>query len=315
MSGDEDIEEQLKNFPFPLPPPPPGITLPTPPGMPAPPPIFLNSDSTEPLGAMDQTLLDAANALDFSNSLQTNTDFKSIWEKRKANDPTIRSDNKQSMYGHIDRIAKGEVGTLLDRFQDRFGSELDREIIVLRKKEQQEMRSIKPTVELISVPEKDDSMTLSEFMESMKDDGFLSKVSEVTNIPVDNLSNLSNNELKNFFKSADNNNSGTVDFNEFVEAILELDDSKDEFQKFFNIVNDLLGDASEDFINSFVGSTDFKLFEQIGANPQSSSNEDRNSFFIMINKVLGDLPPDSINDFVNSPDFDIFTRMGELYGE
>ena len=82
MSGDEDIEEQLKNFPFPLPPPPPGITLPTPPGMPAPLPIFLNSDSTEPLGAIDQTLLDAANALDFSNSLLTNTDFKSIWEKK-----------------------------------------------------------------------------------------------------------------------------------------------------------------------------------------------------------------------------------------
>jgi len=152
-------------------------------------------------------------------------------------------------------------------------------------------------------------------MVSMKDDDFLSKVSEVTNISIDNLFNLSNNELKNFFKSADNDNSGTIDFNEFVEAMLELDDSKDEFQEFFNIVNDLLGDASEDFITPFLESTDFKLFEQIGENPQSSSNEDRNSFFIMINKVLGDLPPDSIKDFVNSPDFDIFTRMGELYGE
>ena len=57
------------------------------------------------------------------------------------------------MYGHIDRIATGEVGTLLDRFSDRFGSELDREIIVLRKKQQQEVRSVKATVELISAPD------------------------------------------------------------------------------------------------------------------------------------------------------------------
>ncbi len=305
MSGDDDIEEQMKNFP--LPPMPSGLSMPPPP-----PPIFTDSNIEE---SLDQTLLDAANALDFVSPQQTNTDFKSIWEKRKALDPNISTQNKQSMYGHIDRIAKGEVGTLLDRFQDRFGSELDREIIVLRKKQQEEMRSIKPTVELISVPENDDSMNLSEFMESMKDEDFLSKVSEVTNITVDQLSNLSNSELKNFFKSADNDNSGTIDFNEFVEAVLDLDDSKDEFVIFFDIVNNLLGDAPDDFINSFVNTEDFKLFENIGNNPLKATIEDRNLFFIMINKVLGDLPSESINDFVKSPDFEIFSRMGELYGE
>jgi Ca2+-binding EF-hand superfamily protein len=219
------------------------------------------------------------------------------------------------MHGHIDRIAKGEVGTLLDRFQNRFGSELDKEIIVLRKKQQQDMRSIKPIVELISVPEKDDSINMSEFMESMKDNDFLSKVSEVTNISEEQLSELSNAELKKFFKSADKDKSGTVDFNEFVSEILELDSSKDEFVDFFNIVNDLLGDAPDEFINTFLASDDFKLFEEIGKEPNSASTEDRNNFFLMINRVLGDLPTDTINNFVNSPDFEIFSRMGELYGE
>ncbi len=73
-------------------------------------------------------------------------DFNSAWAKRKQENPALSSDKRDQMYGHIDRIATGEVGTLLDRFSDRFGSELDREIIVLRKKQQAEMRNIKPTV-------------------------------------------------------------------------------------------------------------------------------------------------------------------------
>ena len=60
------------------------------------------------------------------------------------------------MYGHIDRLSSGQVGSLMDRFSDRFGSELDREIIVLRKKQQQDLLAIKPTVELISAPESEE---------------------------------------------------------------------------------------------------------------------------------------------------------------
>ena len=38
----------------------------------------------------------------------------------------------------------------MERYADRFGSDLDREIIVLRKKDQDDLTTIKPTVELIS---------------------------------------------------------------------------------------------------------------------------------------------------------------------
>jgi hypothetical protein len=121
--------------------------------------------------------------------------------------------------------------------------------------------------------------------------------------------------LKQFFTTADKDNSGTVDFNEFVEAVLELDTSKDEFVDFFNIVNNLLGDASEEFIANFIDSENFALFEKVGKDSISSTNDERSKFFQMINNVLGDLPEDTINNFVNSPDFEVFSRMGELYGE
>ena len=308
MSGDEDIEEQMKKFTFP--PMPPGISMPPPP-----PPVYTDNLIDETLDSIDQSLLDVADVLGTEIIQEKNSDFKSIWAKRKATDPSIRIENRESMYGHIDRLAKGEVGTLLDRFQDRFGSELDKEIIVLRKKQQQEMRSIKPTVELISVPEKDESMNFTEFIESMNDSNFIDKVSEVTNIPSDKLTNFTKSDLKKFFTKADKNNSGTVDFNEFVEAVLDLDTSKDEFVTFFNIVNNLLGDAPEDFISKFISSENFNLFEAVGNEPNSATSEQRNEFFLMINNVLGDLPEDTINTFVNSPDFEIFSRIGELYGE
>ena len=157
------------------------------------------------------------------------------------------------MYGHIDRIATGEVGTLLDRFSDRFGSELDREIIVLRKQQQQDIRSVKPTVELIAGP----TLEIDEGMDETKSDDFI---------------------------------------------------------EFFDVVNNLLGDMPEDFINRFVKSESFVLFESVGADPGATDEDTRRAFFVMINAELGELPEDKINEFVESPGFEMFTRMGEKYG-
>ena len=162
------------------------------------------------------------------------------------------------MYGHIDRIATGEVGTLLDRFSNRFGSELDREIIVLRKKQQQEMREIKPTVELIKPPSDD------------------------------------------YIDDEDGESPVAGD---------------EDFSNFFDVVNNLLGNMDDEFVNSFIQSESFALFEKVGSDPESIDDEEKGEFFNMINDVLGNLPDDKVNEFINSPDFSIFTKMGELYGE
>ena len=246
--GDNDELDDL-----PLPPLPPGISMPPPP---PPPPLAESSieddedhdDTEENVDTIDDTLSSDDDTLSSA--------FKSQWERRKATAPTL-SDSKDSMYGHIDRIATGEVGTLLDRFSDRFGSELDREIIVLRKKQQQEIRAVKPTVELISAPESDD---------------------------------------------------------EYEEEVSDAIGSSDEFSQFFDVVNNLLGDMPEDFIQRFLASDSFKLFESVGANPDAADEDTRAEFFSMINAELGELPEDKINKFVESPGFELFTKMGELYG-
>tara|TARA_Y100001970_G_scaffold26096_2_gene31249 strand:- start:15468 stop:16202 length:735 start_codon:yes stop_codon:yes gene_type:complete len=243
MSDADDFDD------LPLPPLPPGISLPPPP----PPPPIAEIEVESEVDEEPEDLL--REVIDEPNS----SDFKSQWESRKASDPTLSSDSKDSMYGHIDRIATGEVGTLLDRFSDRFGSELDREIIVLRKKEQQDIRAVKPTVELISAPEGEEELE-------------------------------------------DNSESD------------EISDMDDDFPAFFDVVNKLLGDMPDDFIQKFLASESFKMFETVGADPVATDDETRSQFFSMINAELGELPEDKINEFVESPGFELFTKMGELYG-
>ena len=257
MGEDEKTQDNPQGMP--LPPLPPGISLPLPP--PPPPPVEEVSleEDLEILDNIEETHVE-----DEENS--QSTDFQSHWEKRKASDPNLSVGNRESMYGHIDRIATGEVGTLLDRFSNRFGSELDREIIVLRKKQQQEMREIKPTVELIQAPSEEYNDELDE---------------------------------------------------EFDEELEEISDDQD-FADFFSVINNLLGDITdEDVIKNFISSDSFSLFEEVGESPESVSEEKKADFFKLINQVLGDLPDDneSVEAFIGSSDFSIFVKMGELYGE
>jgi len=258
--GEEPMsdEEPEMNGDLPLPPPPPGLKLPTPP-----PPPAMDTDISElpPPPPPQGINLEESPSSSFNDTDDDSKDFNSMWEKKKQSDPTFSDDNRDRMYGHIDRITTGEVGTLLDRFSDRFGSELDREIIVLRKKQQQAIRDIKPTVELISPP--------------------------------------------------------TVEFEDEAPEDDDADtssDSSDQFVEFFDVVNTLLGNMPDEFVNAFIASEDFQLFQSVGESPSATSDEDRTTFFTMINRVLGDLPDDKINEFVESPGFAIFQAMGEIYG-
>jgi len=305
-----------------LPPPPPGIDLPPlPPGIDLPPPPGINNkeltnEFPKSLSG-DGDLLDAATALNDlppPNMDNTISDFKSVWESRKHSNPSLASETRDNLYNKIDRISSARSGSLLDRFSDRFGSELDREIIVLRKKEQQDLRSIKPKVELISAPDQSNEMTFTEFKESMEDIEFVSKVSEATGISEDAISGMDLDELKIFFDKADTDNSGSIDFDEFVDALHNVSQVEDEFVKFFEIINTLLGEQSDEFTTSFIESESFDLFQQIGSDSKNTTEEDRRDFFNMINELLGDLPEESINNFAQSDEFEIYKIIGERYG-
>tara|TARA_S200000501_G_C20860474_1_gene759548 strand:+ start:70 stop:822 length:753 start_codon:yes stop_codon:yes gene_type:complete len=247
----DDEESLVGPNGMPLPPPPPGLNFPPPPPIPVPPPPPVEANEI-PQSVNDPEIENPPDE-------EPKNDFQSHWEKRKSDSDSQTIESRDSMYGHIDRISSGQVGSLMDRFSDRFGSELDREIIVLRKKQQQDLLAIKPTVELISSPD-DDYEEESE--------GQINDIEE---------------------------------------------DSAGLFPQFFEIVNNLLGDMDEDFINSFVSSDDFPLFQEVGEDPSHCDDETKAEFFSMINRVLGELPEEKIGDFVASPGFAIYQEMGEIY--
>ena len=234
---------------MPLPPLPPGISLPLPPPPPPPPEVADLDDDLEIVEEED------ASSEEVENS-QT-TDFQSHWEKRKASDPNLSVGNRESMYGHIDRIATGEVGTLLDRFSNRFGSELDREIIVLRKKQQQEMREIKPTVELIQAPSEEyEGEYEEEDHDSAEDEEFAEFFSLINNL----LGDITDEDaIKNFIASE------SFSLFEKVGASPESA-SEEEKGDFFRLINKVLGDLPDDnkSVEAFIASSDFSIFVKMG---------------------------------------------------
>ena len=215
------------------------------------------------------------------------------------------------MYGHIDRIAKGDRGSLINRFSERFGTELDREIIVMRKEQQQVVRDIAPKVELIEKPKDTDHLTLEEFIHSMDEPAFIQKVSEATGISTEMLSSFEEDELVDFFQTADVDDSGTMEFDEFAAAITMLKQANDDFARLFSIVDTLLGNQSSNFIESFTQSEAYDLYKQVGTDPHHASESERREFFALINEVLGDLPASEIESFTQSEDFEHYKTMGE----
>ena len=247
MGEDEMTQDDPQAMP--LPPLPPGISLPLPPPPPPPPEVTDLDDDLEIVEEED------ASSEEVENS-QT-TDFQSHWEKRKASDPNLSVGNRESMYGHIDRIATGEVGTLLDRFSNRFGSELDREIIVLRKKQQQEMREIKPTVELIQAPSEEyEGEYEEEDHDSAEDEEFAEFFSLINNL----LGDITDEDaIKNFIASE------SFSLFEKVGASPESA-SEEEKGDFFRLINKVLGDLPDDnkSVEAFIASSDFSIFVKMG---------------------------------------------------
>jgi len=320
----DDVDTDSEGPPKPLPPPPPGINMPMPePDLPLPElPPPLSDPNTQQFGfvpepSADGDLLDAANSLaeiSTPDSINQSSDFKSVWDRRKSSNPSISSDSRDSIYNRIDRISTGRGESLMDRYADRFGSDLDREIIVLRKKDQDDLASIKPTVELISEVTKNE-MSLEEFLEAMGDSDFVGRVAEKTGVSVEKIDELDIESMKAFFEEADIDNSGSLDFDEFVNGIIQSFRSYDEdFTHFFTVVNGLLGQLPDDKTLAFIESDGFKLFETVGNDPNSVDTESRGEFFTMVNELLVDLPDAVMKSFTESQDFDLYKLIASRYG-
>ena len=256
--------------------------------------------------------------------------------------------NTDQMYGHIDRIASGSVGTLLDRFSNRFGSDLDREIIVLRKKEQQAMREIKPTIELISVPADEQEDDPNEEVNS----GFSkSELNELKTKIENRIRPLKKRfddakskrktaevrklqpELKQMVEdrkiviAALDGDFDTEEIDELlqeyqeeedieVEVEIESDDisneDNDDFVEFVELANELLGMMPSSFQKSFLAGDSFEFYKQVYSKPADTNENERSKFVDLINNELSSAPDEVLVRL--KQDIDLARRVKERYG-
>ena len=303
--------------PAPLP-PLPGMPLPAPdasmlPDLPMPnelPPADMPVIPESPA----PSLLTEANNLQQPTVAKASDEYGDLWAK-KSNKPLPQ------IYGHIDRISSGEAGSLLDRYADRFGHSLDRDIIVLRKQQHDEkIAEIRdaPVVELLDEDEdlspeqmlsniEDQIRTLKPAYQEAKASGDSATLAELKP------------QLEALLKERKQLKSSMAEDEAVPEAaeepvVAQEAEEEDLFVTFVAIVDELLGsNLPSDVVEAFVGSEDFSVYQTVGSDPMSADDEMRGLFFGIVDNQLGNMDQESIEEFVGSSDFQIYSTIGEMY--
>ena len=303
--------------PAPLP-PLPGMPLPAPdasmlPDLPVPnelPPADMPVIPESPA----PSLLSEANNLQQPSEAKGSDEYGDLWAK-KSNKPLPQ------IYGHIDRISSGEAGSLLDRYADRFGHSLDRDIIVLRKQQHDEkIAEIRdaPVVELLDEDEdlspeqmlsniEDQIRTLKPAYQEAKASGDSATLAELKP------------QLEALLKERKQLKSSMAEDEavpETAEEPVVAQEAEDEdlFVTFVAIVDELLGsNLPGDVVEAFVASEDFSVYQTVGSDPMSADDEMRGLFFGIVDNQLGNMDQESIEEFVESSDFQIYSTIGEMY--
>ena len=300
---------------LPLPPLPGMPPLPAPPGAPAAPPAHPLPPAPAPATAPVATAppaepspwADAGKA-----SPEKNDQYGDLWAKRSEKPlPQI--------YGHIDRISSADAGSLLDRYADRFGHSLDRDIIVLRKKEHDdkvsEVRDA-PVVELLEEEEDDLESQLTAIedeLRSLRPEYQAAKAAGDGQVLAELRPVLENlmKERKNLQSIIAGEGDGPVT----AEAVSDEEQDEDDlFVTFVTIVDDLLGsNLSEEIVNAFVESPDFAVYQEVGSDPSNADDELRAAFFAIVDGQLGNMAQEDIDAFVASSEFSIYSTVGAQY--
>ena len=250
----------------------------------------------------------------------------------------------QQVYGHIDRIGEGEVGSLLERYSDRFGHELDRDIIVMRKEERDdkiaEIRD-SPTVQLLNEEAEEESHldgeTLVELNSQLQtvEDELRRLKPEYQAAKSDGDRELlrqlrpSLEQLMAERKLIKAVLAGEADLDELIgseeedetdeeyedddEEYYEEDDEQDVFGVFVSIIDGFLGELPEADVIAFTKSAEFEIYKTVASDPDGADDEDRSEFFGVVDKLLGDMPDDAILKFTQSDDFEIYREVGAMY--
>lgn len=246
-----------------------------------------------------------------SNKVES-SDYGALWAKRSEKP-------LQQIYGHIDRISNQEAGSLLDRYADRFGHSLDREIIVMRKasleEKHAELRDA-PTVELIGEDEPAEDLGPADELKAVENE--LRQLKPLYQAAKASGDSTSLAELKPVLQELMNRRKelkGGQTSSAPAVAEAASDNEMDAlFEQFVHLSNELLGDhLPESIVNEFMNSPGFELLKTVHAAPTETSDSTRSEFYAMVDDLLGNMSEESINAFVASPDFDVYRQVGEAY--
>lgn len=314
-SANQPSPNGLPNAPLP---PLPGLPdLPTP-GGPIPGPLPTPNPELAPIPLPDvnnptigQPIADTT----LTQKEESDNQYNELWAK-KSDKPLPQ------IYGHIDRIsAGGDAGSLLDRYADRFGHSLDRDIIVLRKQEHDnKISQIRdaPVVELIEdeVQELSPEEEITEIESKIRElkpqyqDAKTSQDLESLAILKPQLESLLSER-----KALKAMLSASTQAPEKNEPVVAKESTEvDLFVQFVGIVDELLGsNLPQEVVDAFVASDDFSIYQSVGGDPSSADDEMRGMFFSIVDNQLGNMSTESIEAFVASKDFQIYSKIGEMY--
>jgi hypothetical protein len=330
--------------PMPPMPAPPGLApMPLPPAPTAspatPPPIPTPTEALPPLAAPPAHAIEALPPSLAQAPIVEEKDDEASYSglyAKKSGKPL------QQVYGHIERISKGEIGSLLDRYSDRFGHELDRDIIIMRKDEREDKISEirdSPTVQLLNQEEEEEShldagtlVELNTQLKTVEDE--LRRLKPEYQVAKEEGDRELLRELRPSLESLMSERkllkaviSGEADLDELLqdgdseeeddddyEAESVDEEDEDIFPVFVSIVDDLLGGSlPEDAVNKFTKSPGFEIYKTVVSAPEDADDDERSEFFAVVDALLGGMPEDVIGDFANSEDFEIYRIIGEMY--
>ena len=354
---------------MPLPPPPGNLPMPPAPAMPAPavpasPPM--PSPSAPAMPAPAAPTMPATAVIEQQQSPVAKPAIEAL-PPSPAPEPVVEEEKKdsyaglyakksgkplQQVYGHIDRISQGEIGSLLERYSDRFGHELDRDIIVMRKEERDdriaEVRD-SPTVQLLNQEEEEESHLDGETLvelhsqlkavedelrrlkpeyQAAKNEGDRELLRELRPSLEQLMSErklikaviAGEAELDELFTSDEVSEETYVAEPEYDEEHEdedeEIDEDSDEddlFPDFVSIIDTFLGELPAEEVTAFTKSDGFEIYRTVASNPEGSDDEERAEFFSVVDTLLGGMPDESVIAFTQSDNFEIYRTIGAMY--
>ena len=229
------------------------------------------------------------------------SEYASLWE-RTSEKPLPQ------VYGHIDRLGSDEVGSLLERYSDRFGHSLDREIIVMRQKEQQQrLAAIKdaPTIELIGEDDKPDEIEVNPIIteseevtttvaDSPAEDDLYPELEPEIETQLEKKVAVIEKEIKTLepkFKLAQQRKQKSK-INKLGPKLKSLVEQRD-------LIFDVLDGI--------------KPLDELNPKKESKAKDESDDFpkFVaVVDELLGKMPDSAVEEFVKSNDFEIYKSVG-----